>query len=258
MLRAKLQQFVGAAVQIRRITLLPARLGLVPAREKAAAEREVIVCNQRRTVGGQRLEVHAVRMSRQLGVEIEDDVGLRVETDLADSGCLETLAVVDGRQQIVDAVGIDRLGLEPRQAEQNRLVRAVALARPGERSVQTDAQRGNVGGDVLERQHERARALHRPDRVRTGRSDADLEDIENTHCGHGVGSYADDGPDHVAVDVDVAGAGQRGDLPRARIDARMQAHGQAVARRIHGLHGLLEIAAAIAVDVQDGPEHLPL
>ena len=70
------------------------------------------------------------------------------------------------------------------------------------------------------------------------------------------GLNADDGADHVAVDVEVADAGARRDPPHGGLDTAVDAEGQAVARRVDRIDDAVEVAGPPADDVQHGPEHL--
>ena len=85
----------------------------------------------------------------------------------------------DRGHQRVGGIGIHRLGRMAREAEDHRLVGAVAASGPGERAEQRDRDPRHPPEQVRAREvgHERARGLHRPDRVRGGGADADLEQL---------------------------------------------------------------------------------
>ncbi len=87
-----------------------------------------------------------------------------------------------------DRVDIDVRRLLALQPKQDRLVTAVAFPGGAQRSVQLnvnarDAIEQAIG---LKPQCEQPRCAHRPDRVRTRRSDTNLEEVENadSHRGH--------------------------------------------------------------------------
>ena len=70
------------------------------------------------------------------------------------------------------------------------------------------------------------------------------------------GLYADHRPDHVAVDVEIARMRQLAHELRRVVDARMQTHGQAVARRVDLGHQARQAARLVAHHMQDRPEDL--
>ena len=74
----------------------------------------------------------------------------------------------------------------PGQAEQHRLVAAVAFAGGAERAVEHHLHAGRLLQQpvMLQPQPEQARGTHRAYRVGTARADADLEEVENGN-GHG-------------------------------------------------------------------------
>ncbi len=89
----------------------------------------------------------------------------------------------------VDGVGIDGVGRLAHQAEDDAAVGAVALAGGAERAIQFDAHAGDLRHQAIGLQAggEHQRGAHRADRVRAGRADADLEEVENRNS-HGWGS----------------------------------------------------------------------
>ena len=66
--------------------------------------------------------------------------------------------------------------------------------------------------------------------------------------------HADDGADHVAVDVDIADAEAAGDAVGGFGDAGVDAEGEPVAGRVDGGEGVVEAVGAVAGDVEDGAE----
>src|SRR3546814_14473296 len=72
------------------------------------------------------------------------------------------------------------------------------------------------------------------------------------------GLHADHGADLVAVDVDVADASTSGDALHRRIDAAVDAEGQAIAGPVDRVHDTVDAVAVEARDVEDRPEALPL
>src|SRR6266851_2735814 len=72
------------------------------------------------------------------------------------------------------------------------------------------------------------------------------------------GLHADDGADHVAVDVDVADTGAAHHRPDRLVDAAMDAEGEAVAGRRDLVEYLVELVAAPAHDMENGAEDLAL
>src|SRR3546814_1719340 len=71
------------------------------------------------------------------------------------------------------------------------------------------------------------------------------------------GLHADHGADLVAVDVDVADASTSGDALHRRIDAAVDAEGQAIAGPVDRVHDTVDAVAVEARDVEDRPEDLP-
>jgi hypothetical protein len=136
---------------------------------------------QRGLVGGVRSEHHAVRVEVQHGPGVQRDVVLGqgdwdspTEQDLA--GAAQPLSP---RFHLLRRDGV---GPIPLGAEQDRLQRAVAAAGRRERPVELDPDVANpvehthrvqVGDEVRGRPH-------RADGMRTGRTDTDLEQLEDT------------------------------------------------------------------------------
>src|SRR5690606_5171309 len=100
---------------------------------------------------------------------------------------LQLAAGTDGLQARLDGRGVDAVRLFAFETEQHRLVAAVALAGGAEGTVQldTDACRGAEQALAAQAVDEARGGTHRPHRVRAGRTDADLEQVENAE-GHGV------------------------------------------------------------------------
>src|SRR5690606_2739419 len=134
-------------------------------------------------------ETHAVGMERQLLALVEDQVALFVEVDLARSGQPQLPARADAFQRRWNAVGIDQVGQVALKPRQDGLVGTMAEPGERERTVRFDPD----AGDPFQRArlHQPAFAEsrgcpHWPDRMRRGRSDADLEQVEyaDSHGAH--------------------------------------------------------------------------
>ena len=94
---------------------------------------------------------------------------------------LEPLGLAHLGDERLGRVRIDAVRALAAEAEDHRLVGRVALAGEGERAEQRDLDRGDpvdrAGRD--EPVGERRGGLHRPDRMRRRRADADLEELED-------------------------------------------------------------------------------
>ncbi len=158
----------------------PAQLGLP--RDEPAADRAPALGEQLgpgRVGGG---EGERVRVLRRRGEAVEDQVRRRIEGNFRAAGQAQAPGRGDRGHQRVGGIGIHRVRRMARETEDHRLVGAVAASGPGERAEQRDRDprhppeqvgTGEVG-------HERAGGLHRPDRVRGGGADADLEQVAGT------------------------------------------------------------------------------
>ena len=95
-------------------------------------------------------------------------------------------------QRLGGARGVEVAGVEAGEAEDDRAVGGMALAGEGEAAVQPAAEprrlagAGDAVGAGAQRVEEAPGRHHRPHRVRGGRADADLEDVEDAeeHAPH--------------------------------------------------------------------------
>ena len=99
-------------------------------------------------------------------------------------------------QDVLDFVRVDRFGLEPEQAQDDRRVGAMAFAGPGQRAVQRYIDRHHLARLFAKPGNERQRGLHWTNRVGAGRSDTDLEDVEDADSGH---TYSDSSDSRLAL-----------------------------------------------------------
>ena len=120
-------------------------------------------------------------MERQAFAAVEDEVRRFVEGDRLRAGQGQRLGLAHRREQCRDRVDIDAVGFVSGQAEQHRLVGAVALAGRAERAVELglDTLRRVQHAVVLQPKREQPRRAHRADGVRAARPDADLEEVED-------------------------------------------------------------------------------
>ncbi len=112
---------------------------------------------------------------------------LFVEGDLVLAQQANALRAADAFERGGDLVGIDRVRVLALEAEQHRLVGAVAAAGHRQRAVQLGAHAGDAVEHAFLFQPvfgEARGGAHRPHRVRRRRSDADLEQVEYAD-GHG-------------------------------------------------------------------------
>src|SRR5262249_6681059 len=72
------------------------------------------------------------------------------------------------------------------------------------------------------------------------------------------GLHADDGADHVAVDIGVADAQPLMDVAHGRVDPAVDTKGEAVAGGVHVVQHLVEAVTGEMDDVQDRPEHFAI
>ncbi len=83
----------------------------------------------------------------------------------------------------VHQIGVDRLRLLTAEPQQNSRISSVTFSGKCERAVQPDFEFVWCFAGLFNAANELARRLHRSDRMRTGRSDADLENIEDADGG---------------------------------------------------------------------------
>ncbi|CRQ25071.1 hypothetical protein PAERUG_E16_London_17_VIM_2_04_14_00120 [Pseudomonas aeruginosa] len=157
--------------------------GLVVDHE-TAAHRVVLAAADLQAGGVEGTEDHAIGM---VGQRLADQrkVFLLDEADRPLAEQAQLAAGTDGIEPSGNRGGIHRVRLLALQAEQYRLVAAVALAGGAERAVQLDLDAGSGLQQPLAPQPlGKARGgTHRPHGVGAGRPDADLEQIEDTQ-GH--------------------------------------------------------------------------
>ena len=160
-------------------------LRLVLANDEAAADRAPGFLEEHRAGGVTRREAQRVGMALGDRHEIEADVGLWVEGDLAEARESDDLPRLRPRDDRVDIVGIDGRRRFAGKAEDHRLVDGVALAGEGERAIERDRHPGDARqkAALAETRGEGGGGLHRPDRMRRGRADADLEQFEDADHG---------------------------------------------------------------------------
>jgi hypothetical protein len=139
------------------------------------------------------LKTHAVRMHdararcarHQLAEEAE--VLALVEFDGVLAKQYQLLRLANRLQARLDHVRVDQIGQIAFEAEQHRLVRAMPFPGRAERAKQFDLDAAHEAQQigVFDMRGEAACSDHRPDRVRAGGTDADLEQIEDADV-HGV------------------------------------------------------------------------
>ncbi|OIQ83301.1 hypothetical protein GALL_348880 [mine drainage metagenome] len=191
--RAQREQF-GAAVErqrqhfgVRRDRGLPRAVGQrLGGEDEAAADRVVDALEQQLAGVVPRLQLHAVGVSGQRFAALQQQVGRGVERDVVFAEQLQPPS--QRGEPRVDGVDVDAFGLLAEQAEQHRLVAAVAAAGRRQRAVQPALKLRGARQQLLlaQRQHEQTRRAHRTDGVRARRADADAEQIEDRY-GHGRG-----------------------------------------------------------------------
>ena len=151
------------------------------AQDEAAADREPGLAGERRPGCVARKKAKRVRVARRRRDDVEDDRARRVEGDPAAAGDRQAIRLAHLVDQRVRRVRIDRLRGEAAEAEHDRLVGRVAAPGEGERAQKRDFDRGDALEVAAPREAggEGGGRLHRPDRVRRRRADADLEELED-------------------------------------------------------------------------------
>ena len=162
------------------------RVGGNGARQHRAAADRIIIAHQRlvpaRQPGG---KAHAVAVRLQKFAHAEDQVARFLERHPVEMGAAGANAaiVADRLKDGGDGIGIDIFRAVARQAEQDRAVGGMAPAGQRQRAVKFALHPHRTG---RQRIHEHQRGAHRPDRVRTGRADADGEQIHHADRGGAV------------------------------------------------------------------------
>ena len=187
---ADLQQF-GRGVEGEGLALLyvSRRIapGLVLVDHEAAADRvpDLLAHDIAMRVIGK--EFHRVGVEGQAHIAAEIQIGLFLESDFPAIGQFQRLLAADAGQPVRNRVRIDLGRIAALQAQQHRRIGAMAQPGQGERSVELGLQardRGAIGQAALDKDFRR---LHRSDRMRTGGTDTDLEQVEDTEM-HGANS----------------------------------------------------------------------
>ncbi len=134
-----------------------------------------------------RRETQPVRVEGQR-LRQEVQVLALVEGDPPPAQQAQRLFIADAFEPGRNGVDLDSCRLRSLQSEQHRLVTAVTFSRRSQRAVQLDVDvRDTIEQSIaVQPQSEEARRTHRTDRMRTRRSDTDLEEIKDTD-GHGAG-----------------------------------------------------------------------
>lgn len=125
-------------------------------------------------------ETQAVGMQRQSLAE-HLQVGLLVEGDGVLAGQDDALVAADGLDVAGHLIHVDGVRLVAAEAEQHRLVTAVALAGGAQRAIQLGGDTGHLRHVAVVFQgvgEQRGRA-HRADGVGAGGADTDFEQVEN-------------------------------------------------------------------------------
>ncbi len=141
-----------------------------------------------------RREAQPVGMEGQ-GLEgVEAQVAPLVEGDRMVAGQRQAPTRADVGHVAAGAVHVHGVGLVPREAQQHGGIAAVALARGAQRAVELrlHAARGGEQALVLQGVGEQPGGTHGAHRVGAGRTDADLEEVEDAD-GHGAECNAADG-----------------------------------------------------------------
>ena len=120
-------------------------------------------------------------MARQGRPVVEHDVRGGIEGQYRQAGVAQHLVAREIVQHGLHRVGIDLRRQQSEQAQRRGAIGGVAAAGEGERAVQRHLQAGRLGGPRLAAQpvEEEARGGHGSHRVRRGRADTDLEDVED-------------------------------------------------------------------------------
>jgi hypothetical protein len=120
------------------------------------------------------------RLFRGTGPVAEHQVGGLVEGDRVPSEDGQAPARPDRGHPRRDAVDIHGVRLLALEAQQDGHVRGVAAARRTQRAVELGPHAGHAleHARPVQPVRERGGRPHRPDRVRAGRADADLEQVE--------------------------------------------------------------------------------
>ncbi|GAA3134895.1 hypothetical protein GCM10020001_066900 [Nonomuraea salmonea] len=120
-------------------------------------------------------------MLGQRDLTLEDEVLADDERDLMSAEERDRARLAHGGDAGVHGVDVDQLRLFARQAQQDGLVTAVALAGQAERAVQDDLHAGHLveHSVLVQAAGELVSGGHRAARVGARRADADLEEVED-------------------------------------------------------------------------------
>ncbi|MDT4853458.1 hypothetical protein FQZ97_877230 [compost metagenome] len=148
--------------------------------DEAAADREVGAFGQHGAVGCEGGEAHRVRVLGQRFLAAKGDVAHAVEGDGRGAQQAQLAGAAQRVQARLHGLGSHGVGRVAEEAQDHALVGRVAVAGGAERAEQVDVQARHLREQAapFERLREQQRGAHRPDGVRTGRADADLEDVE--------------------------------------------------------------------------------
>ncbi len=147
---------------------------------RAAADRVHLLRQQRPPRRIARGEAHAVGMTGQHLVAVEQEVHRFVEGDFALARNPNPAALADPLERRLHHRRVELGRVMPLEAEQDRTVGAMAEPGQCERAIELYEDLGGPGEQALglEVAHEEARGEHRAHRVRRGRAHADLEHLE--------------------------------------------------------------------------------
>ncbi len=152
---------------------------------ETAADRIIDALQDKPAVAVEGGEGHAVGMAGQRHLLVEDEIGLRLEIIGRMAGRRDPAGALDLFNDRIHEIGIDAVRALAHQPEDDGAARAMADAGIGQRTMQADLDRRDMGigrSRPIARQNEIEEAhggRHRPHGVRTGGADPDLEDIKN-------------------------------------------------------------------------------
>jgi hypothetical protein len=117
----------------------------------------------------------------QRRVEIEDDVAIEIERQPLERPLGQFLSGDNIVDQLIDVGGIDQIRFFAEQPQHRRPVGAMPLAGIGQRAIERDDDTRHLVRYSGRREiaQKPAHGDHRPDSMRTRRSDADFEQIED-------------------------------------------------------------------------------
>jgi hypothetical protein len=151
------------------------------AHDETAPRREEFLAMQHRTAGIERREAHAVGVTGQGLVAMEQQVHRLVEADLVRACEPQPLLSTDPRQGRFDRVRVESVRRQALEPEQHGSIGAVPFAGQCQRTIELRRDRVHARQQraLLEILREAPGGVHRPHRVRTRWADPDLEDVED-------------------------------------------------------------------------------